>query len=308
MIIGSSNLFAVVVTYNRPELLRRCILAIKAQTILVGGIIVVDNNSEIPAQDALFDICEGLHFVRLSCNLGGAGGFHIGLKEAMARGADAAWLMDDDGAPDHRCLEMFNMPTGIATILNALVVDEIRRERLAFALFVSGKGIASVAHAHELAAPDGIIWGVANPFNGTLINRAAYELMGDIKLECFIWGDEVEYLKRALKFGVKVGTAVNAIHNHPFPKAPTVNLGIFGKIKICPSDRAHYHYRNLGFINWNYNGLAKFLAIGIIHIMYLSFFINFREGKKFISYYWDGATNNYKLFPSRELLFLNLNR
>ena len=39
-------------------------------------------------------------------NRGGAGGFHAGLAAAMERGADLAWLMDDDGVPEPDCLKV----------------------------------------------------------------------------------------------------------------------------------------------------------------------------------------------------------
>ena len=43
-----------------------------------------------------------VHYVRLSENSGGAGGFHEGMKQAIEAGFDWLWLMDDDVlvAPD----------------------------------------------------------------------------------------------------------------------------------------------------------------------------------------------------------------
>jgi rhamnopyranosyl-N-acetylglucosaminyl-diphospho-decaprenol beta-1,3/1,4-galactofuranosyltransferase len=296
---------AVVVTYNRPELLRRCIAAIKAQTRRVDRILVVDNASDAPATDVLADMDVGLDFLVLGNNTGGAGGFHLGLKTAMADGADAAWLMDDDGAPDASCLEELVRVARGAALLNPIVVDQFNDEALAFGLTIDGAHMSSVADVKR-AASEGLAVGVANPFNGTFITREAYARVGDIKAECFIWGDEVEYLQRAKRKGVRVATAINAIHRHPTPKASFVRLGIFGRIKLCPSERAHFHYRNLGYLTATYGGPWKMLAKALVHVTYFLSRGAYAEIATFHRYYWDGAFNRYALAPSRESLGRNL--
>lgn len=43
--------------------------------------------------------------ITLPENMGGAGGFHEGIKYAFEHGFDYIWLMDDDGFPAETCLE-----------------------------------------------------------------------------------------------------------------------------------------------------------------------------------------------------------
>ena len=57
--------------------------------------------------------------------------------------------------------------------------------------------MSSTEAAIATANRDGIIEDTINPWNGTLIFREAYSILGDIKFECFIWGEEEEYFERA---------------------------------------------------------------------------------------------------------------
>src|ERR1700742_899839 len=95
---------AVIVTYNRPELLGRSVAAAFSQTMKPAAVLVIDNCSDVPAKDVLGGYGEDLQIFRFAENTGGAGGFHFGLAEAFRQGFDAAWLMDDDGTPTEGCL------------------------------------------------------------------------------------------------------------------------------------------------------------------------------------------------------------
>jgi GT2 family glycosyltransferase len=89
---------AVVVTYNRRELLLESLAALDAQTREVDTVIVVDNASTDGTAEAL-RTREGVRPVQvhaLDRNTGGAGGFTVGLAAAVRGGAELVWLMDDD--------------------------------------------------------------------------------------------------------------------------------------------------------------------------------------------------------------------
>lgn len=98
---GYDLVAAVVVTWNRLELLRQALVAIEGQTRPVDLLIVVDNASTDGTGAHLAQRAwAGPHLVvSLSENTGGAGGFARGLQESARRGM-AAWLIDDDGIPE----------------------------------------------------------------------------------------------------------------------------------------------------------------------------------------------------------------
>jgi GT2 family glycosyltransferase len=188
---------AVVVSYNRRDLLRETLEALRAQTRTPDEIIVVDNAStDGTAQMLAADYAEVSRYITEE-NLGGAGGFALGVDLAMRAGHTDAWLMDDDAVP-HR--------------------DGLER------LLAAGERIAR-ARPHEprpgfltsrILKPDGSplsIWlpqpipgevapapGVTplpwSPFVGVLVNldlgRQTFLPMADF----FIWLDDLEYTAR----------------------------------------------------------------------------------------------------------------
>ena len=90
----------VVVTFNRAELLDRMLDGLAAQTHQPDAVIVIDNCSTDHTRevlDARTDL--PLHVTTTASNLGGAGGFHIGMRAAYDAGWDRIWLMDDDVVP-----------------------------------------------------------------------------------------------------------------------------------------------------------------------------------------------------------------
>jgi len=94
---------AVVVTRHRTETLVDALASLAKQTHPIAHLIVVDNGADESVREVV-DAC-GLDATWLPSwrNLGGAGGFALGMLHAMALGAGWIWLADDDGraADDH---------------------------------------------------------------------------------------------------------------------------------------------------------------------------------------------------------------
>jgi len=101
---------AVVVTYNRKELLSECLSGLVHQTRFPNRIFIVDNASTDGTPEMLAErgfladpLCE---YLRMSTNLGGAGGFREGIRRALESGFDWIWIMDDDSEPTSDCLSL----------------------------------------------------------------------------------------------------------------------------------------------------------------------------------------------------------
>ena len=91
---------AVVVTWNRRDLLRESLGAIGRQTHLPVRVVVVDNASTDGTSQMLRADHEDLELVHLESNTGGAGGFAVGIERALAFEPDLVWLLDDDTVPE----------------------------------------------------------------------------------------------------------------------------------------------------------------------------------------------------------------
>ena len=103
------NIIAVVVTYNRMELLKRNIRCLQ-QNKPISSIVIVNNGSTDGTTEWLA-AQEGLTVINQT-NVGGAGGFYTGIQYAYQAGADWIWCMDDDVFPRADCLEQLLPYTG----------------------------------------------------------------------------------------------------------------------------------------------------------------------------------------------------
>ena len=107
----AGKVVAVVVTHNRFAQLKQTISALLAvPPPFLQGIVVVDNGSD----DGSWGWLSGVQDPRIlplrhSKNLGGAGGFHAGLRAAVSL-MDPDWVvvMDDDGRPDDGAIAAFH--------------------------------------------------------------------------------------------------------------------------------------------------------------------------------------------------------
>ena len=104
---ASPRVVAVVVTYNRQELLPVTLKGIASGDQLPAAVVVINNAST----DGTAEYLENLEYslpvdiVNLSKNLGGAGGFTVGIDRALVRHkADLVWVMDDDTEPTESTL------------------------------------------------------------------------------------------------------------------------------------------------------------------------------------------------------------
>ena len=92
-----NSVVAVVVTYNRKELLQECI-----ENLLISDtkcdILVINNHSIDGTEEYIRTYVENnqIRYYDTGSNLGGAGGFQYGMRKAVELGYEFVWVMDDD--------------------------------------------------------------------------------------------------------------------------------------------------------------------------------------------------------------------
>ncbi len=211
---------AVVVTYNRKTLLLNCLKALQKQTIPVDKVLIIDNASSDGTADYLIQsgILQDKRFIlhTLGENLGGAGGFHQGIKIACQEGYDYFFLMDDDGYPAEDCLEKLLPYAQPDICLGSLVVDKKDGEVLAFPIRLpKTKRLIKTKREAARIAEEGVIKDLIIPFNGVVLANQSVKKYGLPRGEYFIWGDDMEYIWRLQKEGVQLKTVLKAIFYHP---------------------------------------------------------------------------------------------
>ncbi|WP_254411872.1 glycosyltransferase [Dyadobacter diqingensis] len=89
-----TTIAGVVVTYNRLDLLKKCVEALRIQTHQLDAIIIINNGSTDGTKIWLSEQKDLVVYHQE--NLGASGGFYRGIKEANEKGFDWIWVMDDD--------------------------------------------------------------------------------------------------------------------------------------------------------------------------------------------------------------------
>ena len=103
----NNRVVAIVVTYNRKDLLVTVINALLNQS-MACDIIIIDNASTDGTKDYLeeqsFNANPRVNYLYMTENLGGSGGFYEGIKKALQGQWKWFWLMDDDAIPESEAL------------------------------------------------------------------------------------------------------------------------------------------------------------------------------------------------------------
>lgn len=198
------KIIAVVVTYNRLELLKKGIQALRSNQSLTE-IIVIDNGSTDGTPEWL-DGQADLYVVH-QANVGGSGGFYTGIKTAYEKGADWIWCMDDDVFPHKDCLEKLLSYTqdsniGILSPRRLLEGKVFTHEFQAYDFsnpFASmhGKKLSKqqIEQATEIVGAD---------FEGPFIRREVVEQIGLPNKDLFIFCDDTDYCLRTHLAGFKL--------------------------------------------------------------------------------------------------------
>jgi rhamnopyranosyl-N-acetylglucosaminyl-diphospho-decaprenol beta-1,3/1,4-galactofuranosyltransferase len=257
----TETVVAVVVTHRRPDELTKSLDALTTQSRTLDHIVVVDNDDDERVRDLVAGQPVPTTYLGSRRNLGGAGGFALGMLHALALGADWVWLADDDGRPQDR--------TVLATLLacadkhrlaeiSPMVCNLDDPERLAFPL---RRGLVWRRLVSELRT-DGadLLPGIASLFNGALFRADTIEAVGVPDLRMFVRGDEVELHRRLVRSGLPFGTCLAAIYLHPCGTdefKPILGGRMHTQYPDNPTKR-FYTYRNRGYL-LSQPGLRKLL-------------------------------------------------
>lgn len=248
---------AVVVTHRRPDELAKSLDAVTTQTRMIDHLIVVDNDFGHGTDDRVRDLVAGqavaTTYLGSRRNLGGAGGFALGILHALALGADWVWLADDDGRP--RDAEVLGTLLDCAqrhrlAEVSPLVCDLDDPDRLAFPL---RRGLVWRRRVDELrteGSDQDLLRGIASLFNGALFSAEAIEAVGVPDLRLFVRGDEVEIHRRLVRSGLPFGTCLDTAYLHPCGTDEFKPI-LAGRMHTqYPDDpvKRFFTYRNRGYV------------------------------------------------------------
>jgi len=210
----NARVVAVVVTRARPELLAKSLAVVAGQSRPIDHLVVVDNGPDDAVRRLIDAVDVPSTYLASQRNLGGAGGFALGMLHALSLGADWLWLADDDGRPDG--------PEVLRTLLDCA---------RAHSLEAVSPVVCSIDDPDVLAFPvrQGTTWhrrrsalggadllpGYASLFNGALFSAACVDAVGVPDHRLFFRGDEVDVHRRLVRSGLAFGTCLRTAYLHP---------------------------------------------------------------------------------------------
>lgn len=247
---------AVVVTYNRKDLLEQCIQRILAQKEAPCDVIVVDNASTDGTAEMVagkYNL-SGVLYENTGTNLGGAGGFQYGARRAVQLGYEYIWMMDDDTLPDETALLEFlkadraldskwGFLSSAAYWIDGSICKANRQKKNEFA-FVKDKEFEQelipvrFGSFVSLFVKDSVIREVGLPIG-----------------EYFIWTDDYEFCGRISKrypcYVVPSSRVIHAMKEHKKANIATDSLDRVARYRCLFRNDVHC-YRQFGLAGWMY--------------------------------------------------------
>ncbi len=248
--MNTSNIVAVIVTFNRLEKLKLTI----EKTLQEGfeSIIVVNNHSSDGTQKYLDSLNNKLIVKHLNSNVGGAGGFNVGfdiaLKETMS---DWVVCFDDDAYPKKGAINKFKqlaldedvgavasavfLPDSTISIMNRVRNNPFKKLGTLFRVLTKKE---SMYISDESYLSSNNIEIDASTFVGFFIRTELVKKIGLPRKELFIYADDLIYTLNLTSLGHKLlfAPSVQFIHD--------CDTLVNNKDVYHPLWKVYYTYRN----------------------------------------------------------------
>jgi rhamnopyranosyl-N-acetylglucosaminyl-diphospho-decaprenol beta-1,3/1,4-galactofuranosyltransferase len=283
----SDSVCAVVVTYNRKDLLIECLEALKKQTRPIQGIYLIDNDStdgtpelllekgyisELPPQNLkepwekefiIQNLTNGeeikLYYVRMHENTGCSGGFYEGVKRGYERGYDWLWLMDDDAEPKEDALEILSIYFKNSNIvgLAGSVLSQNGIIQINHRVKINLKNVFLILPLRLEEYQKQTVEIDMASFVGLLVKRNAIENIGFPKKDFFIHNDDLEYCIRLRSIGKILLVPKSIIFHKEASRADDIERKFLG-IKVRRKNfsklwLSYYSRRNLVWLVRKYS-------------------------------------------------------
>jgi rhamnopyranosyl-N-acetylglucosaminyl-diphospho-decaprenol beta-1,3/1,4-galactofuranosyltransferase len=228
---------AVVVTYNRRQLLLEALAAVLAQSRAPAAVIVVDNASTDGTAAAVRTHFPSVQLSELAHNCGGAGGFAYGTALALAGAADLIWFMDDDTVPGPDALRAMLEARGrYPGQPPALIASRV--------LWTDGRAHPMntprtkpfATRAQRLAADAaGCLPIRSASFVSILVDASVCRQRGLPQAGYFLWNDDFEFTTRLLRGNTGLLCPASVVVH---------KTAAFGSTDVDPGPRFFYEVRN----------------------------------------------------------------
>lgn len=269
---------AVVVTYNRLGKLQECLKSLAKMEL--KNIHVINNHSNDGTEDYLKELgneMKNLLVYNLKENLGGAGGFNLGMKKFMTNSdSDFVWIMDDDTIPNRDSL---------TKLMTEFL--KIPKKQRGFAIgqtyWTDGsltKMNLPVYSPNQSLATNNVRYVDQASFVAIVFPREVIQSIGLPISDFFIWGDDVEYTERIIKKGFKGIQVLNATILHKMAANNRTNI-IGENSDKNRIERYFYDFRNRIYLS-KQKGMSAYIRTLLGRIVWMIKIIFSKTSHKFL--------------------------
>ncbi|GMQ29575.1 glycosyltransferase [Algoriphagus confluentis] len=248
MRIVRDELGVVVVTYKRPEALRKTIFEILNQGIAEAHIVVINNDPSVQLLSEEIDpTFTSLIIKNQPENIASAGGFAIGMQAIQDLGLQWAWLFNDDSRPIDRSFE--SLKSALEKVSNQKIglvkIGNFNNRGKATLLNWKGVRVPSYVEPSDKLIETDLV-----TFDGCLISTRLIQEIGTCDPDYFVGTYEFDYCLRARDAGYSIFTLPNGLIEDE--KA--------GSIGGTPPWRQYYNTRNHLYLGLQRKDLQTILA------------------------------------------------
>jgi GT2 family glycosyltransferase len=238
----NNDIWVVTVNWNQPKLTYECIHSLRENNFREFSLVIVDNGSTDNSLEYLNMIAEK-ELIATSENLGFAGGFNIGLKYAMSKGADYIFMVNNDAISQPKMLDNLidtaeQLEAGIAApaIYYLDSPDQIWS--------TGGKIIALLSapidgHSRKIPLPKEPVRRDFLTGCALLIHNSVFEKIGFFDEGFFLYYEDLDFFMRAKKAGISVWLVPDAKLLHHVSASIVEN-------------KSEIFYYWMGYSSWRY--------------------------------------------------------
>lgn len=215
------NATVIIVTYNRFELLKECLICVENQTKKFDNVVIIDNKCTDGTTDYLKKRTQKYHIIFESENGGGAKGFKDGVEFVHKKlSTDWILLIDDDAMLEPNYLEMIdkasnehpNCKAFSGSVKTDNVIDITHRKILQSGLTFKVEPVNINKYSETYFEYD------LSSFCGLMFHKSLIDKVGYPRAEYFIWYDDSEYSLR-LRKETKIINVNSTYINHKTKKS-----------------------------------------------------------------------------------------
>ncbi|GAA0880878.1 glycosyltransferase family 2 protein [Algoriphagus jejuensis] len=231
MKVDFSDVYGVVVTYQRYPELKKTLQALNSEGIGWSKLIIIDNNPSSSRDFALIAEYMQCKWIFPAENIASAGGFALGMEEGIRLGADWVWLFNDDSRPISGALDSLKNAISQSMDKKIGMVKIANFNDKGEAILLDWKGVRKPRYVKPSSDP---FQTDLVTFDGCLISAELIKQIGYCDPAYFMGTYEFDYCLRARDAEFAIFTIPNGL----------IEDGKLGSVGGTPPWRQYYNTRN----------------------------------------------------------------